>query len=259
MVPWSTGSGEAVFTIETSAWVGDATTVVEVAVLLAGVTSFVVGATPIVLEIVVPGAVPVPTFTTIGKLTAVPPTGNVAPEQLAPDPGQQEIGPVPPTAGSAVQIHPLGIANETSAVFVGTDPVNVTPLTVAGPLSMSVCVYVTLLPGRTGFGEAELVTARSYWPAEATTTFAVAELFPGLASVTLEETLAVSEITVPEGVVAFTLSWNVKVAVALAARVPVVAVIVPVPPIDGVLHDHPEAHVNAERVAYPGEAGIDSV
>lgn len=117
---------------------GDAVTVVDVAVLFAGVTSFVAGDTVIVLEMTVPGAVAALTFTTIGKLIWVP-AGTAAPEQLAPLPGQQVIVPVPPTAGSAVQIHPVGIVKETSVVFAGTAPVNVTPVTLAGPALPSVC------------------------------------------------------------------------------------------------------------------------
>jgi len=244
--------------METSACVGDATTVVEVAVLLAGVTSFVAGETVIVFEMTVPGAVAGLTFTTIGKLTVVP-EGTAAPEQLAPVPGQQEIVPVPPTGGSAVQIHPVGMVKETSVVFGGTEPVNVTPLALAGPALLRDCVYVMLLPGNTGFGDAELVTLRSYWPAEATTTFDVAELLLGLGSVMLEDTFAVSEITVPDGVAPFTLSLSVKLAVAPAARVPIVAVILPVPPTDGLLHDQPEAQDSEANVAYPGDAGIGSV
>jgi len=109
--------------METSACVGDATTVVDVAVLFATVTSFVVGVTLIVFEIIVPGGVLAPTFTTIGKLTCVP-EGTAAPEQLGPVPGQQVIAPVPPALGIAVQIQPEGMPSETNVVFAGTEPMN---------------------------------------------------------------------------------------------------------------------------------------
>lgn len=116
-----------------------------------------------------------------------------------------------------------------------------------------------LFPGSTGFGEAELMTLKSYWPADATTTFVVAELLSGLGSVRLELTLAVSEITVPEGVAAFTLRTRVNVAVAPGARFAMEPVTLPVPPTDGVVHDQPDGHESEPNVAYPGEAGMISV
>lgn len=75
----------------------------------------------------------------------------------------------------------------------------------------------------------------------------------------LEDTFAVSETTVPEGVLPLTLSLRVKLAVAPEARVPIVAVMPPVLPTAGVLHDHPEAQESEANVAYPGDEGIDSV
>src|SRR5580658_2788505 len=95
-----------------------------------------------------------------------------------------------------------------------------------------------LLPAGTGLGEAVFDRLRSYWPDVPTVTLAVAEFVSGFGSVTLELTFAVSEITVPEGVVLSVLSFSVKLAVepevkaALEQVVPVPGQqeIVPVPP-----------------------------
>jgi hypothetical protein len=73
---------------------------------------------------------------------------------------------------------------------------------------------VMLLPGVTGFGDAELVTLRSYWPAEATVTFVVALLLPGFGSGVAVEVLAVLVMTVPEAVPAVTVTIRVNVVVA---------------------------------------------
>ena len=103
----------------TSACDGEATIVVAVDVLFAGFTSFVVGAIFAVLEITVPDAVPAFTFTISGSC-AVAPAGNAVPEQTPPAPGQQLIAPVPPTAGTVVQVAPAGSTSETKVVFAGT-------------------------------------------------------------------------------------------------------------------------------------------
>lgn len=105
-----------------------------------GVTSLAVGVRLIVLEITVPGGVPALTLTTIGTLYCVP-FVTAAPEQLVPVPGQQLIDPVPPAAGTAVQIIPVGVMpNDTSVVFVGTAPAKTMLLTLAGPWFAMVCV-----------------------------------------------------------------------------------------------------------------------
>src|SRR5271155_1948161 len=194
----------------TSACVGDATMVVEVDVLLATFTSFVVGAIFAVFEITVPDAVPAFTFTTSGSCAVVP-DGIAAPEQTPPVPGQQLIAPVPPTAGSVVQVAPAGSASETKVVLAGTVSVKVTLLAELGPLFAKFSRKVMLFPGVTGFGEAELVTLKSYWPAEATVTVTVELLLEGFGSGVLVAVPAVLVITVPDAVPAATVTTRVKV------------------------------------------------
>jgi len=116
----------------TSAWVGELTTVVAVAVLFAGFTSFVVGATFAIFEMIVPDTVPAITLTTNGNCALVPDV-TAAKEQTPALPGQQLIPPVPPTAGIVGQVQPVGIPSETKVVCAGTASVNVTPVTDAGP------------------------------------------------------------------------------------------------------------------------------
>src|SRR2546423_12577638 len=97
----------------------------------------------------VPGAVPILTFTTSGKF-AVAPTATAA---FA----VHVTVPVAPTAG-VEHVQPTGCTNETNVVFAGRGSENVAPAATAGPLLVTVCVYVMLFPSVTGFGEAELVT-----------------------------------------------------------------------------------------------------
>ena len=68
------------------------------------------------------------------------------------------------------------------------------------------------MPSLTGFGLAELATLKSACPEMATTSVAVAELLLGFGSVVVEETLAVSVITVPEAVPEFTVKTTANVA-----------------------------------------------
>src|SRR3974390_1657718 len=114
-----------------------------------------------------------------------------------------------------------------------------------------------LLPGVTGFGKPLLVTARSAWPADATTVVAVASLFPLLGSVVLELTSATAEITVPAAVPALTCNTIGNVEDAPEAKDVSLQVNVPVPPRGMVLQDQPLGGVNAApRVVL---AGIVSV
>jgi hypothetical protein len=194
----------------TSDCVGEATTVVEAAVLLAVLGSVGVAETVAVLEMTVPGAVPVLTLTTSGKL---------APAPEATEGFVQLTVPAAPTAG-VVQVQPAGTgAKDTKVVFVGMTSVNEAPVATAGPLLVTVDVKAMLLPTVTGLGDAVLVTAMSAWPAVATTTFAVAVLLFGFGSGVVAETFAVSVMTVPEAVPAVTLTTTVKVVDAPAANV----------------------------------------
>src|SRR5271170_2304441 len=197
----------------TSACVGEATTVVAVEELFATFTSLVVGPILAVLEMIVPDVAVAFTFTTSGSCAVVP-EGIAVPLQTPPVPGQQLIAPVPPTAGSVGQVAPAGSASETKVVLAGTVSVKTTLLAEFGPLFAKFSRKVMLLPGVTGLGDAELVTLRSYWPADATVTFTVELLLDGFGSGVEVEVLAVLVMTVPEAVPAVTATIKVKVVVA---------------------------------------------
>ena len=98
-------------------------------------------------------------------------------------------------------------------VFAGTVSVKVTLLTELGPLFAKFSRKVMLFPGVTGFGDAELLTLRSYWPADATVTFTVELLLDGFGSGVAVEVLAVLVTTVPDAVPATTVTTRVKVVV----------------------------------------------
>ena len=73
----------------------------------------------------------------------------------------------------------------------------------------------------------EAETARSIWPAVATTVVALAILFAGLASGVAAEILSVAVMTVPDGVARGTPRTSGKVAVPPEARLAMVQVTVP--------------------------------
>jgi len=95
-----------------------------------------------------------------------------------------------------------------------------------------------LLPAATETGEAELVVIKSACVARATTSVAVALLLTALGSGVEELMFAVSVITVPEGVPAFTFTTTGKLAVP-DAKLGFVQVIVPALPTAGSPHAHP--------------------
>ena len=73
-----------------------------------------------------------------------------------------------------------------------------------------------MLPAATDIGEAEFVVIRSACVAVATTSAAVAMLFPAFGSVVEEFTVTVSLMAVPAAVPAFTLTTKVIVALPMA-------------------------------------------
>src|SRR3977135_3834797 len=95
-----------------------------------------------------------------------------------------------------------------------------------------------LPPAATETGEAELVVIKSACVARATTSVAVTLLLPALGSAVEELMVAVSVITVPEGVPAFTFTTTGKLAVP-DAKLGFVQVIVPALPTVGSMHAHP--------------------
>jgi len=123
----------------TSACVGEATSVVTVAVLFAVFGSLTVLAMFGELVIVVPDAVPAVTLTTNGKLTMAP-TASVCPEFNV-----QVSVPVPPTA-MVLHVQPAGAVKAAPSVVVaGMASVNVTVVVpdaviAVGPLFVIDCV-----------------------------------------------------------------------------------------------------------------------
>jgi hypothetical protein len=68
--------------------------------------------------------------------------------------------PVAPTAG-AVQFHPAGAITDWNVVLVGVASTKLTVEAAAGPLFVTVCVYVMSFPARTVGGAAAVLKARS--------------------------------------------------------------------------------------------------
>ena len=107
-----------------------------------------------------------------------------------------------------------------------------------GPLLVTVCVYTTLLPAATDVGTAVFVTIKSAWAAVATTSAAVALLFPVFGSAVVEVAVTVSLIAVPATAAAMTFSLTVKLALP-TAKLGLLHVMVPAVPAVGVVQDHP--------------------
>jgi hypothetical protein len=105
--------------------------------------------------------------------------------------------------------------------------VKLTVVAAAGPRFVTLCVYVTLLPAATEIGEAELAVTKSDCVERATTSVAVALLFPELGSVVEELMLTVSVIAVPAAVPAFTFTTTGKLAVPGAKLGLVQAIVAP--------------------------------
>jgi hypothetical protein len=112
-----------------------------------------------------------------------------------------------------------------------------------------------LPPAATEVGAAEFVVTRSACVAVATTSAAVALLFPEFGSVVDELTVAVSLIAVPAAVPALTLTTTVKLPLP-GATDGFVHVIVPVPPTAGVTQLHPAAAVMDWNVVFGGVTSV---
>jgi|SRR5271170_1213253 len=197
-----------------SACVGEATYSVVEAVLLAQFGSLADEHGILMLAVLVmavPGVSPRLALTTSGKLNVAFAATDAIVQVIVP--------PVLPTVGSVPQFQPVGTVKETKDVPVGIVSVNVAVPEAAGPLLVTACVYVMLLPSVTGFGVSVLVTLKSACPAVATTSVAVAELLFGFGSVVVDDTFAVSVMTVPEAVPDATVTTTVKVAEAPEASV----------------------------------------
>lgn len=113
-------------------------------------------------------------------------------------------------------------------------------------------------PASTGLGLWDMVTAMSAWLACATVTLAVALLFDGLGSVTDEEPMSVSVMTVPVAVPAFTFVTSVNEAVEPepAARVAMLQLTVPVAPTAGVVQVQVPGLARETKVVFVGIASV---
>ena len=123
-MPLSTGSGEAVLIMATSACEGEATTVLAVAELLPGIGSLVAEPAVAVMEIVVPGVSDCSAFTTRGKLLTVPEASVVAAQLILPE---------EPTAG-VIQAQPRGTVREIKLAVAGMVSLKVSVAAAPGPL-----------------------------------------------------------------------------------------------------------------------------
>ena len=120
----------------------------------------------------------------------------------------------------------------------------------ADPVFVTTCVYVMLLLGVTGFGDATLLTERSPCAVVPTIVLTVALLLVEFGSAIAELTLAVSVMTVPFAVPAFTFTTIVKTEGVAASRLAIEHVNVPVRP--GLLHTQPAGAVIDSRVVLAG-------
>jgi hypothetical protein len=241
----------AVFTIATSALFALATTTVALAVFVVMLGTTLPAVAESVSVMLVPDGVPAFTCNTRLKVTVF-----TAPTPRLPL-SVQVMVPVPPTGGTVPQVHPAGGVIDWKVVFGGVICVKVIPAVAAtGPLFVTVCVYVMLLPAATELGEAELVTTRSACVARATTSAAVALLLAALGSVVEVPTVTVSFTAVPAAVPAVTLTTTGKLAVP-GAKLGFVQLIVPALPTVGRVHDHPTGTVVSEKNVVLG--GVFSV
>src|SRR4029077_18653300 len=75
----------------------------------------------------------------------------------------QETVPVPPTAG-VEQFHPAGAVTDWNVVWAGVGSTSCTPVAEAGPLFVTVTVYVMFCPVATDPGAPDFVTDTSELP-----------------------------------------------------------------------------------------------
>jgi hypothetical protein len=180
LLPAATGTGLAALVTERSA--ESATCTLTVALLFTLFGSLA-DDTESVSVIVVPDATFAFTFTTKVKLAVV----------FAARLPMVQLGGVV----AMLHVHPPGPIKETTVVLAGTGSVNDIAVAVAGPLLVTLCVYVILFPAATGFGLAEFVTLKSACVPDATAMFTVTVLLPRLVSRDVVATVAVSVMIVP--------------------------------------------------------------
>ncbi len=111
-------------------------------------------------------------------------------------------------------------------------------------------------PARTGLGESVMVTAMSAWLAAATVTSTLTLLLELLGSVTADEPMSVSVITVPVAVPAFTLATNENAPLAPDASEGMVQEMLPVAPTAGVVQVQVPGFVREKKVVLVGTASV---
>jgi hypothetical protein len=107
--------------------------------------------------------------------------------------------------------------SEKKVLFAGTASERTTEVAVAGPLFVTVCVYVIFCPAVTGFGLPEFVALKSAWVPLATPIVTTDELFARFVSCEVVPTMAWSVMMVPAAVPAFTVTLYVNVLVEFSA------------------------------------------
>jgi hypothetical protein len=148
------------------------------------------------------------------------------------------------TVPSASEHVPTVVLTERYITSVGKGSVTVTSVALAGPLLVTVSVYVSVSPeGTLGLGVAVFTIVTLALLALATTTVAMAVLLVRLGTILVAVALAVSAMFVPEAVPAFTCSTTVKLPVAFTARVPIVQVMTPAAPTAGLVQVQPPGTV----------------
>jgi hypothetical protein len=134
LVPAATGLGVPLFVTDRSQLT--LTPVVTVVLLFALFGSEVLAET-VDVAVIVPMATLEATFTTT--------TMSAEDPELKLEPSVQLTVPVPPTAG-VVQVQPAGASTDWKVVLVGVASLKAAPVAAAGPLFVTVCVYVMLFP-----------------------------------------------------------------------------------------------------------------
>jgi hypothetical protein len=190
---------------------------------------------------IVPAAVPAVTVTT---------TGNVLVEPGATLGLVQLMDPV------VVQVHPAGTGlSELNVVLTGIASVNVAVVQLLGPLLVTTCVYVIVLPAATGLGLPLFVTAKSQSALTFVMTVVVLLLKLGSLVVGSWETeeLAVIDET---ATVDATLTTTMMAADAPEATLGLVQFTLPVAPTAGVVHDQPAGTEMEAKVVFVGTASV---
>ena len=144
------------------------------------------------------------------------------------------IVPVPPAAGDVhVNAGPPVCVEETNVVCTGTASVSATLAASAGPLFVTVIVYVTLDPDVAPVGPVFTTLTSA---AAVAVAVAVDELFKPLGSGVVVDRLAVFEMVLPFTADDATRITNENVDGTFGDSDAIVHVIVPVPPAAGVVH-----------------------